>query len=61
MAANEGGLEESYPYHLGIIPKAWHRAEGVVIPKEKESTDISQFRPISLLNVEGKIYFSLVA
>ncbi len=43
------------------IPKAWRRAGGVLIPKEEESTTISQFRPISLLNVEGKIFFSIVA
>ena len=34
-----------------IIPKAWRRAGGVLIPKEKDATDISQFRSISLLNV----------
>uniref|UniRef100_A0A3B1K6T8 Reverse transcriptase domain-containing protein n=1 Tax=Astyanax mexicanus TaxID=7994 RepID=A0A3B1K6T8_ASTMX len=45
----------------GIIPKEWHRAGGVLIPKEKDSVAIDQFRPISLLNVEGKIFFSVVA
>ena len=44
-----------------IIPKAWRRAGGVLIPKEKDATDISQFRSISLLNVEGKIFFSIIA
>jgi len=44
-----------------FIPRAWCRAGGVVIPKEKESLDFSQFRMISLLNVEGKILFSVVA
>ena len=34
---------------------------GVLISKEKESSDLSQFQMISLLNVEGKIFFSLVA
>ena len=48
-------------WEKGIIPKAWHRSGGVLIPKEKESMDISQFRPISLLNVEGKIFFSIIA
>ena len=43
------------------IPRAWRRAGGVFIPKEKESSDLSQFRMISLLNVEGKIFFSVVA
>lgn len=43
------------------IPKAWQRAGGVLIPKEKGASEISQFRPICLLNVEGKIFFSIVA
>lgn len=43
------------------IPTAWQRAGGVLIPKEKDAADISQFRHISLLNVEGKIFFSVVA
>ncbi len=30
-----------------IIPKAWCSAEGVLILKEKESTDITQSHPIS--------------
>ncbi|KAL7850072.1 hypothetical protein SRHO_G00194210 [Serrasalmus rhombeus] len=36
-------------------------AEGVWIPKEEESKTIDQFRTISLLSVEGKIFFSIVA
>lgn len=43
------------------IPKAWRRAGGVLIPKEKDATDINQFRPISLLIVEGKIVFIIIA
>ena len=39
----------------------WMRADGVYIPKEQDSTTITQFRPISLLNVEGKIFFSVMA
>ncbi|XP_078603950.1 uncharacterized protein LOC144877779 [Branchiostoma floridae x Branchiostoma japonicum] len=42
------------------IPSAWRRAGGVLIPKEKVSTDIKQFRNISLLNVEGKLFFSIL-
>ncbi|XP_078665283.1 uncharacterized protein LOC144907786 [Branchiostoma floridae x Branchiostoma belcheri] len=45
----------------GCIPRAWRRAGGVFIPKEKESTNIKQFRNISLLNVEGKLFFSILA
>jgi len=36
-----------------VVPRVWPRADGVFIPKEKDATSISQFRPISLLNVEG--------
>ena len=31
------------------------------IPKEQDSCNINQFRGIDLLNMEGKIFFSLVA
>ena len=48
-------------WHKQSIPTAWCRAGGVLIPKEKESVRIDQFRMISLLNVEGKIFFSIVA
>lgn len=44
-----------------LIPKALRRAGGVLIPKEKDTTDIAQLRPICLLNVEGKIFFSIVS
>lgn len=44
-----------------IIPKAWRRALVVFIPKEKDSREIGQFRNITLLNVEGKILFSVLA
>ena len=43
------------------ISDQWMTAEGVYIPKEQNSSDINQFRPISLLNVEGKIFFSVMA
>ena len=43
------------------VPRAWRRAGGIMIPKEKESEGLDQFRQISLLNVEGKIFFSVVA
>ena len=36
-------------------------ADGIHIPKEKDSWKIEQFRPISLLNVEGKIFFGVIA
>lgn len=37
-----------------IIPKAWRRAGGVLIPKEKNSTTIEQFRQLNPLNIESK-------
>ncbi|KAK3720950.1 hypothetical protein RRG08_047516 [Elysia crispata] len=43
------------------ISEQWMSADGVYIPKEQNSTEINQFRPISLLNVEGKIFFSVMA
>ena len=36
-------------------------ADGIYIPKEKISKILEQFRPISLLNVEGKIFFGVIA
>ncbi|GFO29352.1 reverse transcriptase [Plakobranchus ocellatus] len=43
------------------ISKEWMTTEGVNIPKELDSRGINQFRPISLLNVEGKLFFSVMA
>lgn len=43
------------------ISDQWMIAVGVCIPKEQNSTDINQFRPISLLKDEGKICFSVMA
>ncbi|KAI8500672.1 hypothetical protein Bbelb_214900 [Branchiostoma belcheri] len=43
------------------VPLAWRRAGGVLIPKEKISSSIQQFRNISLLNVEGKLFFTVLA
>ena len=41
----------------GIIPTSWKRADGCLVPKEMDSSDIGQFRTISLLSVECKIFF----
>ena len=43
------------------IPPSWRRANGTLIPKENGATSIEKFRTISLLNVEGKIFFKLKA
>ena len=44
------------------ISEQWTTAEEVYIPKSQNSTEINQFLPIILfLNVEGKIFFSVMA
>uniref|UniRef100_A0A3B4XDA6 Reverse transcriptase domain-containing protein n=1 Tax=Seriola lalandi dorsalis TaxID=1841481 RepID=A0A3B4XDA6_SERLL len=43
------------------VPAEWQQALGVFIPKEENSCTVSQFRSIALLNVEGKIFFSVLA
>ena len=43
------------------VDSEWKIAEGIYILKEKESKCLNQFRPISLLNGEGKIYLSCLA
>ena len=45
----------------GKIPEEWKFAEGCFTPKEKSASRLDQFRTISLLNVEGKIFFSIFA
>ena len=48
-------------WRKGVIPDEWTKAEGCFVPKEANSSTINQFRTISLLDVEGKIYFSILA
>ncbi|XP_060589960.1 uncharacterized protein LOC132745155 [Ruditapes philippinarum] len=48
-------------WRKGSIPNCWQTAEGCLVPKEKNSKNITQFRTISLLSVEGKIFFSILA
>ena len=43
------------------ISNSWREAEGVFIPKEEGAKTVDKFRTISLLNVEGKLFFSLKA
>ena len=40
-----------------VVTSFWAEADRVYIPKEELSKLLNQFRPISLLNVEGKIFF----
>lgn len=48
-------------WRKGKIPEQWRVAEGVWIPKEENSTQLDQFRIISLLCVEAKIFFSVIS
>ena len=44
-------------WQSGRVDDEWKVAEGVYISKERDSHSLSQFRSISLLNVEGKVFF----
>lgn len=39
----------------------WRQVDRVWIPKEENSTKLKQFRSISLLSMEGKIFFSVLS
>ncbi len=43
------------------IPSEWQRPVAVYIPKQQDAKTIEQFRSIALLNVEEKIFFSVMA
>ena len=43
-----------------IVQQEWYLADGIWIPKEMQSKGITNFRPISLVNVEGKIFLLVV-
>ena len=45
----------------GAVSKAWRKAEGIFIPKEDGAEEVEKFRTISLLNVEGKLFFAMKA
>ena len=46
-----------------VIPIFWRIAHEVYTPKNKppNPSSVKDFRPISLMNVEGKLFFSLVS
>ncbi|KAJ8360173.1 hypothetical protein SKAU_G00166980 [Synaphobranchus kaupii] len=48
-------------WRRGKVAQQWRFSEGVWIPKEENSSNIEQFRTISLLSVEGKVFFSIIA
>ncbi|XP_052238470.1 uncharacterized protein LOC127849759 [Dreissena polymorpha] len=45
----------------GSVPECWQAAEVYFAPKKKHLKNVKQFRNISLLSVEGKIFFSILA
>ena len=46
-------------WRKNTVSRAWRKAEGIFIPKTEGAKDIGKFRTISLLNVEGKLFFAL--
>ncbi|XP_052271949.1 uncharacterized protein LOC127872660 [Dreissena polymorpha] len=48
-------------WRKGDVPEAWKKAEGIFTPKERNYKTVNQFRTISLLNVDGKIFFAILA
>lgn len=44
-----------------VILKAWHSAGGIFIPKEGDAVEMNQCRPTGLLNVGGKVFYSVAA
>lgn len=52
MANSPSDLEER---------KCWKEAKGCFVPKEKNSKTINQFKKISLLNVEWKMFMAVLA
>lgn len=43
------------------VPAKWQQAVGMFFPEEQNSHTITQFRSIALVNVEGKIFFSILS
>ena len=59
--AHRSSLLLQQAWKKGIVPQEWCLADGIWIPKEMQPRVITHFRPISLLNVEGKIFFGVLA
>ena len=43
------------------VAERWHMSEGLYLPKEADAKKIGDFRPISILNVDGKVFFGILA
>ena len=48
-------------WRRGLVADSWFEAEGCFIPKEENAETLGQFRTISLLNVEGKVFMSILS
>ncbi|GFT96941.1 putative reverse transcriptase, partial [Nephila pilipes] len=46
---------------LSTIPSSWKNAKVVLIPKSGDPTDITNWRPVSLLNTTGKVFSTVLA
>uniref|UniRef100_A0A803T6S0 Reverse transcriptase domain-containing protein n=1 Tax=Anolis carolinensis TaxID=28377 RepID=A0A803T6S0_ANOCA len=45
-----------------IIPESWTKAEVIAIPKDSaDTTDVRNYRPISLLNIDYKLFTTILA
>eukprot|EP01116_Phalansterium_solitarium_P012518 TRINITY_DN288_c0_g1_i4.p1 TRINITY_DN288_c0_g1~~TRINITY_DN288_c0_g1_i4.p1 ORF type:complete len:1252 (-),score=337.45 TRINITY_DN288_c0_g1_i4:506-4261(-) len=47
-------------WHTSIVPRAWQLASIILIAKSDQLDLPKEFRPIALLNVAGKVFFSVV-
>ena len=43
-----------------VIPKSWQRAIVVLLAKSEDLASPGEFRPIALLNAEGRLFFTLM-
>ena len=48
-------------WRKGNIRPELQKSEGIFTPKEKASKNVTQFQTISLLSVEGKIFFAVLS
>ncbi|GFU49386.1 reverse transcriptase domain-containing protein, partial [Nephila pilipes] len=46
---------------LSTVPSSWKEVKVVLIPKPGDPLDISNWRPVSLLNTGGKVFSSVLA
>ena len=44
-----------------VVPDSWKKAEGCFLPKVDNARQVKEFRTVSFLNVEGKVYKGLLA